>query len=356
MHENDFYEKLKKYALDNNNYKGWRKEHTKVFGNLFKDAFSQNEEAQICLTAALINISQRNFDLAIPKLDMLEKICDSEFDEITVYYFKGLNYEMLGNEAMMVEYYEKIKRATVTPNFILVFHPYYRTAKFAQRNSECSKSMYYYRKALEFYDGANPNPHVASITSHIVYDIATLCLYMHEYNECERFLKISYQYDKSQNQQRDYVKAILLAAQDKRNECIKVLQTLNPFLRENCQAMTNAIFSGSDPHYCIVHQDRSLYKDFWDSFLQDEITIKNMVIKGNIDEAQQNVSQKLTKALGFMKRTLDCRIEKRSENIVISCKNYWVKSLMEEHSALFAIKPEKLSSWEFVSVKDFEIF
>lgn len=356
MNENNLFEALKKYALDSDNYKKWRKEHTKVFGNLFEDAFSQNEEAQICLTAALINISQREFDLAMPKLDMLEKICTTELDEIAIYYFKGLNYEMLGNEAMMAEYYEKLRNTSVIPKFILTLHPYYRTAKFAQRDSECSKSMYYYRKALEFYDGANPNPHVASIASHIIYDIATLCLYMHEYNECEHFLKASYQYDKSQNQHRDYVKAILLATQDKRDDCIKVLKTLNPFLRENCQAMTNAIFNGSDPHYCIVSQDRSLYEDFWASFLQDEATIKNMVVNDNIEEAQQNVSKKLTKALGFMKRTLDCRIEKRDDNIVISCKNYRVKSLIEEYSALFAIKPEKLSNWEFVSVKEFEIF
>ena len=78
MNENNLFEALKKYALDSDNYKKWRKEHTKVFGNLFEDAFSQNEEAQICLTAALINISQREFDLAMPKLDMLEKICTTD--------------------------------------------------------------------------------------------------------------------------------------------------------------------------------------------------------------------------------------------------------------------------------------
>ena len=74
MNENDFYDELKKYALDNGNYKKWRKEHTKVFGKLFADAFSESEEAQICFTAALINISQRTFEQAMPKLDMLEGI------------------------------------------------------------------------------------------------------------------------------------------------------------------------------------------------------------------------------------------------------------------------------------------
>lgn len=81
-----------------------------------------------------------------------------------------------------------------------------------------------------------------------------------------------------------------------------------------------------------------------------------MIVNGDVDEARQIVSQKLTRALGFMRRDLDCRIEKRDENIVIKCKNYWVKSLIEEHSRLFELKPEKLKDWEFVSVMDFESF
>ena len=84
MNENDFYDELKKYALDNGNYKKWRKEHTKVFGKLFADAFSESEEAQICFTAALINISQRTFEQAMPKLDMLEGMIANECDEAAI--------------------------------------------------------------------------------------------------------------------------------------------------------------------------------------------------------------------------------------------------------------------------------
>ena len=354
MDEYDYYDELKKHALDNDNYKNWRKVHKKAFGDLFENAFSQNEEAQILLTEALIYISQRKFDLAATKLDMLEQLCDNRFDDTAIYYFKGLNYEMLGNESMMTEYYEKLKSASALPKFPLAFHPYCHTAKFAQRDSECTKSMHYYLKALEFYDGVTPDYHVALIASDIIYNIATLCLYMHEYDECERFLELSYQYDESQNHQRDYVKSVLLAVQGKRYECAELLETLPPFLRENCQAATDAIFSGKDPHYCKVSQDRSLYEDFWISFLHDEPMIKNMIINGNIDAAEESVSQKLTKALGFMKRTLDCRIEKNDESIIISCKNYRVSSLIEEYAALFSLKPESLSSWKFVSVDEFE--
>ncbi len=353
MHENDFYGER---PFDNDNYKKWRMEHIKAFGALFENAFSQNETAQICLTAASNHILQRNFDMATQKLRMLEQLCDNESDETAVYYFTGLNYELLGDETMMTEYYEKLKNVSVLPPFSLAFHPYYRTAKFAQRECECSKAMYYYRKALEFYDGVRPDSHVASMVSHIIYDIATLCLYMHEYEKCEHFLKYSYVYDKSPNQQRDYIKAILFAVQGKRDECVALVKKMNLFLQGNCQAITDAIFSGRDPHYCVVRQDRSLYQDFWTSFSQDIATIKNMVMNDNFDEAEQIISQKLTKALGFMNRTLDCLIEKTAEGIVIRCKNYRVKSLIAEYAALFALKPANLSSWNFVSVEEFEDF
>lgn len=356
MQGNEFYEELKEYAQDSKNYKKWRKEHTKVFGSVFADAFSQSQEAQICLTAALINISQRNFNLAMPKLDFLEAICENDVDKTAVYYFKGLNHEMLGDEQRMTSYYEKLKCTADAPKFILAFHPYYRTAKFAQRASECSKSMYYYRKALEFYEGVHPDAHVASIASHILYDIATLCLYMHEYGECERLLHASYQYDSTQNNQREYMKAVLLAVQGKQDECNQILEKMHPFFRENCQATTAAILSRRDLHYCIVPQDRSLYEEFWASFLQDEKSISDLVQNDRTEEAQALFSQKLSNALTFVMRTLECRIETREKSIAIKCKNYRIKSLVEEYRALFALKPENLTGWTFMSVEEFEIF
>lgn len=356
MNENDFYDELKKQALDSDNYKKWRKEHTKVFGKLFSDAFSESEEAQICFTAALISISQRQFDKAMPKLDMLEGMIANECDEAAIYYFKGLNHEMLGNSELMEEYYEKLGCLSSVPRFVLAFHPYYRTAKFAQRDSECSKSMYYYRKALDFYRDVELDAHTASVASHIIYDIATLCLYMHEYDQCEHFLEFSYKYDKSKNAQRDYVKAILLALQGKKEDCDNILNGLNLFLRENCQAMTEAIFNGTDLHYCAVVQERKQYKAFWTSFLNDANEFSQAAFDGNVAETEKNISLMLTRVFGFMKRQLECRIETVGETVVVKCKNYRVKTLIAEHKELFAMMPKELSGFAFFSVEEFECF
>lgn len=354
MYENDLTEKLKKYALNSDNYKNWRKEHTKVFNETFENAFSGNDDAQICLTAALINISQRNFEDAIPKLTYLKDICENLFDETSVSYFMGLNHEMLGNEQEMFECYEYVRSSSITLKFTIPFHPYYRTAKFAQRASECSKAMHYYRKALEFYDGAKITKHVSSVVSHIIYEIATLCLYMHDYEECRRYLAFSYQYDDSENQQRNYVNALLCALSDEKEECSKIINTLNPLFKGSCLETANKIFNKTEPHYFAVSQDRSSYKIFWDDFLKDEKAFRKMLSENETQKVQNVISEKLTHTLSFMNRSLDCMINENKGRFIIKLKNYRVKTLENELQALFEMKPAELSDWEFISVKEFE--
>ena len=191
--DDNLYETMKKYALNNQNYKNWRKIHQNVFGNIFSSAFEENEEAQIHLTAALIAISQRNFKKAASMLKILDDICFCEFDRAAVDYFTGLNYEMLEKEKKMTERYEKLLSSSVKIEVNLSFRPYYRTAKFAQRNSECSKAIYYYLKSLEFFDNAEATKQTSASSSQILYDIATVYMYMHEYDSAEHFLNLSVQ-------------------------------------------------------------------------------------------------------------------------------------------------------------------
>ncbi len=349
----DYDELLKKYALKDSNYKKWRKEHTKMFGEIFSEAFKDNLEAQIHLTAALINISGRNFDAAFPKLNILEDVSISKYDRTVVNYFLGLNYELCGNEERMNYYYERLREQEVDFIFPLAFHPYYRTAKFAQRDSECSKSVYYYRKALSFYDGRTFDDKVSASASQIIYDIATVYLYMHEYEECERFLSRSEEINPLDNQQRNYVKAILFAVQNGFSESYSLAERMNRFFREYLDPMLDAIKENRDLHYCICDQDRSGYEEFWNWLTLNKEKLENL-LASNIEEASRLISEKLTSTLSFMKRKLDCRIEHNEENATLYLKNYSVKTLMSEYEALISLKPKSFCDWNFVSVNWFE--
>ena len=344
------------YGLDAENYKGWRKVHTKMFGELFSAAFEENAEAAIHLTAALIKISQRNFEAALPVLNLLESVCNNEYDLAVVNYFIGLTYEMLEKESPMTEYYEKVRASEVLLVFPLTMHPYYRTAKFAQRDSECSKAVFYYRKALSLYEGVEPDKRIAASIGQILYDVATVKLFMHEYDECERFLELSTQYDGAEHQHRLYVTAILESIREKTEEVQKLLGKMNAFLRMNCEPMVNAILAKSDPHYGIVPQDRSEYSAFWDELVLEKNLLEELVGCGRVSDAEKIISEKLSKALPFMQKQLACRIVAEEDYIAVFCKNYHVKTLVAEYNALFEAKQNTLPTWSFVSVAQFESY
>jgi len=348
------YELLTAYTLNDENYRKWREEHTKIFGELFSSAFEENAEAQIHLTAALINICMRNFTEAIPKLTLLESIAVSDYDRSVVNYFLGLNYEMLEDEEKMNEYYQKLTSFDIPFAFPISMHPYYRTAKFAQRASECTKSIFYYQKALSLYDGTIPNEKTKAGASQIIYDIATVYLYMHEYDKCEKFLGLSKEYDSRENQHRTYVTAILYAVQGKQKECQKLLNKMSAFLKRNCKPMTDNILAGKDMHYCSVPQDREHYSDFWHSITLNKHELEKELLSGDAEKVQALISDQLSSTLAFMKRRLDCLVEIQDSLITVYCKNYFVKTLMTEYEFLFLQKPEALENWKFISANHFE--
>lgn len=340
--------------FDNANYQSWREIHTRAFGDIFASAFSDNPEAQVHLTAALIHISNRRFEEAMPKLDLLENICVSEFDEAAVHYFKGLNHEFMGNEENMTAYYEKLLASEIPLRVPFSFHPYYRTAKFAQRDSECRKAVYYYRKALSFYDGIVPDAKISANAGQIIYDIATVYLYMHRYDECERFLSWSKTYLPQNHQQRDFVETILYAAQGKAKESQQLLSGLQPFFKSNCEPTVKAILSGTDPHYCVVPQKRRNHERFWCAVSQRLSESEKIAKSGDTESAEAVVSELLTEAFPFMKRKLACRVEMTEEGFVVYCKDYYGKTLTAEYDILFAGKPTELLAWTFVAVHDFD--
>lgn len=100
---NEIFNLMQEYALDNENYKEWREIHGKAFGKLFLSAFDDSTEAQIRLTAALIRISKRDFNVGLAKLLMLERFCINDFDSFALSYFTGLCYEFLENEGKIFD-------------------------------------------------------------------------------------------------------------------------------------------------------------------------------------------------------------------------------------------------------------
>ncbi|MBQ7005107.1 MAG: hypothetical protein IJN68_01600 [Clostridia bacterium] len=353
---NGTYDFLKDFADNNENYKKWQAMHTKAFGTLYSSAFEENEEAKIHLTAALNNMSERKFLVAMPKLRILESITDNDNDEYTVNYFYGLNFEFMGNEAGMQKHYEKLSDHEPQVAFNLAFHPYYRTAKIAQRDSECKKAVYYYRKALEIYDSFIPDNTAKKNISLISYELATAYIYIHDCDNAERFLELSERFDPTDNPLRNYTRAVLYAIRGNNDKYKSFLELLPAQLKENCIHVAAPMINKTDPHRFVIEQSRITYPSFVDTFLSKKDELASLINEKKVIKAEKLISEMLTRTFPFMLRRLDCKIEKSEERITVRCKNYYVKTLIAEHSVLFSSPELKIPGWEFVSVNEFSRF
>ncbi len=241
MDINEFYNLLTEYALDNENYIKWRETHGKAFGDVFLSAFEESPEAQIHLTAALIRISNRDFDGGLSKLLMLERFCCNDFDCFALSYFTGLCYEFLENEEEMNKYYDKMLEYDFDFKFIIGFHPYYRTAKFAQRKSENAKALEYYNKAYELYSGDETDIVKLENLGQLCYDLGTVYLSVKDYAKSREFLEKSYKFSPAENPQRSYVLAILCAIEGKKEESKQLVNSLPDNLKPICEQIISSI-------------------------------------------------------------------------------------------------------------------
>lgn len=241
MDINEFYDLLTENTLDNENYIKWREIHGRVFGDVFLSAFEESAEAQIHLTAALIRISNRDFDGGLSKLLMLEPFCCNDFDFFALSYFTGLCYEFLENEEMMNKYYDKMLTYNFDLRFIIAFHPYYRTAKFAQRKSENAKAIEYYKKAYKFYSVDETDAVKLQNLGQLCCDLGTVYFSVMDYAKSREFLEKSFKFSPAENPQRSYVLAIICAIEGKKDESKQLVDSLPDNLKTACEQIITSI-------------------------------------------------------------------------------------------------------------------
>lgn len=346
---NEDYDAIK----NNENYLKWRRIHAATFGDIFEDAFEGNSGAQVMLTSALIKITEKNTAPALEMLGQLMKLCDTDWDRATVSYFSGLCIEIAGDVKGAERFYDDLVSASVNFSFPNTFQPYYRTAKLYQQASECTKAINYYKKALSFYENASPTANNKRQASQIIYDIATVCLYSHQYALAQSYLELSREYCADINWQREYVQAILYALGGKTEQCSILTASMPELLKQSCVNIISAIESRSELHYFVVEQSGGDCGRFWSSLLREEKKLSTLILSDKTDEAESLISSLLSEHLSFAGRRLECRIEIDNGIAVVKCKNYFIKTLAYEYEKLFSHHPAELLNLRFVSVNEF---
>lgn len=350
----DFYDNVKEYAKNSDGYLHWRKIHGEAFGRAYLSAFEDNEDAQLFLTSALTAISKKDFSKAEPIISYLYRLCNNDFDKAAVCYFSGLNFEFMNELEKMNRCYEELQSLNVSLHYNIIFHPYYRTAKLMAKEAECSSALLYYNKALSFYDEKTPDSEQRKIFAQIYSDIAAVFLYTHRYQEAVSSLKKSFSFDESDIEQRNYCIAILNAIEGRRDEVGKIIKKLSPLLSRACSIMTQNIMNNKDPHYCTVTVNRFIYPVIIKRLNALSEEILSLIKVNKKDEAEEKISSVLTSLFPFMKRKLMCRIKITTNGINIECKNYYVKTLINEYEYLFELFNRTSNTLRLVSVNEFE--
>ena len=236
-----FFDSVSDYVYNSDNYLGWRKVHGDAFGDVFTLAFEDFKEAQLHLTTALIKISKRDYKGGLSLLKQLEDHSPYEFDNFALTYFTGLCYEFLEDEEQMNNYYEKLLEYDIDYTYTLVFHPYYRTGKFAQRKAENDKALHYYSKALEFYSEDETRVDIRENIGFLYYDIGTVYLSAKKFKKSRQALERSMEYSPKDNPQRNYVMALLCAYEGNKDESERLVNGLPDFLKTECRRLLDLI-------------------------------------------------------------------------------------------------------------------
>lgn len=144
-------------------------------------------------------------------------------------------------ETQISKYYDKMLTYGFDLHFIIAFHPYYRTAKFAQRKSENAKALEYYKKAYELYSDDETDAVKLENLGQLCYDLGSVYLSVKDYKKSREFLEKSYRFSPAENPQRSYVLAILCAIEGKKDESKQLVDSLPDNLKVICKQIISSI-------------------------------------------------------------------------------------------------------------------
>ena len=339
---------------ENENYKGWYEVHKGAFGEIFTDAYADSQEGRVMLTAALNKLSRQDTSGALVILTELGALTEGETDMRALEYFTGLCCEMSGDSESAEEHYTKMAECGGNTKFALPFHPYYRTAKFAQRDSEPRKAEYYFKKAMALYEGYPIEGEVAVSVSMILYDIATLRIFMHDYSEGERLLSLSEKMLPGFNPQREYLKAILLAVKDDGDGAYRIRDMLKEPFKKSITEFIEQILDGRHLHYCESERSRSGYKKFLKTLSDKSGDIARMISEEQTAEIEDLIDGMLTKCFSYMSFSFKkCRAVIENGDLTVYLKTGCSRTLMREYTALLEGKTKELG---FINLRVVEYF
>lgn len=322
--------------------------HMQAFGPILKHAFVENYQARVHLTAALNTLSNRNFSQALPKLQQLQKYCETDADKTAWLFFMGLFCELTGRQDQMVQMY------TYANEYGHKFYlPYMKVAKFYLEGHLYDKAEENYRAAIECFNGTGLDARDKLLLGSAYTNLASCLAMMHRLEEAEDALGTSRSlYPNAPG--RAALEALLLALRGEKTQVDAVLAQLkeyDPAAWESVKESTDKIFAGTDPLFFPAALDDSKIAAFWEWFSGYSSELKQKLDGEEYEEALSPVAAMLLETFPFLEEEPYIALGKNEEGYVLELRDLYAVGIMDAYQKLLQVCPEDVKSrWQFVVV------
>lgn len=252
--------------------------HAAAFGPMLENAYAGDMEARTHLTAALNNLSRGETEAARGRLETLGKAIKTDADKAAWLFFTGLLLEKSGKLPEAVRLYAGANQ--IGHDFYL---PYLKAARFIHGEGGFGMAADNYLRALECLKIFSGSTATEQLEASIHANLAGCLTYKRDLAAAEEHMALSVQaVDKMPG--RDNIESVLAAAlgdEVRVRRCIDRIEGAHAEIAPKIRDQTRAILDGKDPHFTCMPANYEKIPEFWDWFVRNETTVRNLLSNGD---------------------------------------------------------------------------
>ncbi len=321
------------------------KVHEEAFGPILTPAFKGDEQSRVNLTAALNKVCRGDIKGGFKKLERLEKFCETDADLAAWHFFKGLCFDLAGEEeAMLMEYMDA---GEFGHNFYL---PYMKCATHAYQGALYEPAETDFRKAIECLEADQLDEQKITHLAYAYFNLSSTLLMMHRTSEAEEMMRKSEQIQ-ANLPGRKAAEAILCAVKGdeaRAKAALVIVETEEVVVAKATREAVEKILNGTHPHYNELEVDMSAVEAFWDWFIVNQKIMRRMIDREEMEEVLTMIQEALTPLLPFLDREIEIGMYVEEEECHIDLAVSFMVALNHTYTILLENRPKQVDSyWQF---------
>ena len=319
--------------------------HMQAFGPILENAFAEDYASRIHLTAALNNISRREFSQGLEKLKKIQPECKNDADRAAWLFFTGLLLEMAGDKHQSLVLYMQANK--LHHRFYM---PYLKIAKMAHEDNVYLMAEENYRAAIGCFDGTGLDSQSKTILASAYGNLATCLSMMHRFSEAEEALALSRQLIPN-NPSLAAIEAVLCAVKGDdagAKSQLDILQAYYPPALEKTAEDVDMILNKTHSHFFLIPTEEAPLRDFWQWFAETAESLEAAFEQGGEDAIHGAILDRLSTCFREEIHPAQIDISPEDGMYVLEFQDFFSVSLKAGYETLLSLCPrESLPHWRF---------